>query len=366
MLIHECAHVARRDHLVGLLQRLTAVLFWPHPLVHVLNRRLAQAREELCDNFVLRGGLATGYAKTLLTLSVTMTTKRRPLLSYGILQPRWKLEDRVRGLLDKRRKLDITSPVRLQAVLLAACAMTLLSVAGIQLVDRQVAAKESLSATKPQLKASNDLPADDAMIAQWLQQLRQPDPAKRIDAMQRLRQVGPQAAPATGALVALLADEKLGREARLTLARIGEPAVPALIAALKSDDDGVRWWAAQALEEIGPAAKAAIPALIASFEDPAHPVKNSASALAGMGTLALRQVVAILADPNSGPDARVGAAHTIGSIGPRAKDAVPLLMEALEDDRKPAREGFVSVQQAAISALGSIGPEASIAANEPP
>ena len=174
-------------------------------------------------------------------------------------------------------------------------------------VDRLHAAEEALSVADPQAAASNDLPADEAAIAEWLKQLAKPDSAKRIEAMQRLRQVGPQASPATEALVALLADEKLGREARLTLAHIGEPAVPALIAALKSDDDGVRWWAAQALEEIGPAAKAAIPALIASFEDPAHPVKNAASALAGMGTLAMPQVMAILADPNSSPDARVGA-----------------------------------------------------------
>src|SRR5262245_47474242 len=33
VLIHECAHLRRRDPLVGLLQRLAEVLFWPHPLV---------------------------------------------------------------------------------------------------------------------------------------------------------------------------------------------------------------------------------------------------------------------------------------------------------------------------------------------
>jgi HEAT repeat protein len=359
VLVHECAHVARRDRFVGLLQRLTALLFWPHPLVHVLNRRLAQAREELCDNFVLRGGRAADYAETLLTLSIELTEERWPLLSHGILQPRWKLEDRVRGLLDKRRNLDIASPVRSRAVLSAACAVSLLSVAGIQLVDHPVVANEPISAVERQVQAANNPPADAAVIDQWVQQLALPEAGMRIEAMQRLRLCGPQAAPATRAIVALLTDETIGREARLTLARIGEPAVPDLIGALKSEDEQVRWWAAQALEEIGPAAKAAIPALVASFEDPVRPVQNAASALAGMGTLALRDVTSILADPKSSPDARVGAAQTIASIGPRAKETIPLLTEALKDDRRPARKGSVSVQQAAIRSLGAIGPEAS-------
>jgi galactose mutarotase-like enzyme len=56
VLIHECAHVLRRDTLVGVLPRLAAALYWPHPLVHHMNSQLARAREEVCDNFVLRSG----------------------------------------------------------------------------------------------------------------------------------------------------------------------------------------------------------------------------------------------------------------------------------------------------------------------
>ena len=46
----------------ALLQRIAGVLYWPHPLVHWLNVRLARLREEVCDNFVLRSGDPCEYA----------------------------------------------------------------------------------------------------------------------------------------------------------------------------------------------------------------------------------------------------------------------------------------------------------------
>ncbi len=46
ILVHECAHAVCRHHVVGLLQRLAGILFWPHPLVHLLNRELARREKK--------------------------------------------------------------------------------------------------------------------------------------------------------------------------------------------------------------------------------------------------------------------------------------------------------------------------------
>lgn len=38
VLVHECAHVGRRDQWVGLAQRLLSIVYWPHVLLHYANR----------------------------------------------------------------------------------------------------------------------------------------------------------------------------------------------------------------------------------------------------------------------------------------------------------------------------------------
>ncbi len=105
ILIHECAHIARRDPLIGLLQRLAELVYWPHPLVHVLNRRLSRAREEACDDVVLSRADPIDYARTLLTLAQRFETARRTHGAPALLSSGWKLEDRVAGILNPRRKL---------------------------------------------------------------------------------------------------------------------------------------------------------------------------------------------------------------------------------------------------------------------
>jgi beta-lactamase regulating signal transducer with metallopeptidase domain len=124
VLVHECAHVVRRDPWVGLLQRLAAVVFWPHPLIHYLNSQLERAREEVCDNHVLRCGDRFSYARTLLAL----TEKCRPLdvarPGLGLLGDRWTLADRVAGLLDPRRIPMTGTTIRMKIAVALAIGVT--------------------------------------------------------------------------------------------------------------------------------------------------------------------------------------------------------------------------------------------------
>jgi beta-lactamase regulating signal transducer with metallopeptidase domain len=146
VLVHECAHVLKRDHLVGLMQRLAELMFWPHPLVHLLNRELARAREELCDNYVLRSGDAPGYAKTLLAMAQPNTLFRRAPATLGLMEPRWRLEDRVVGLLDARRTL-VTRMNKATLILVGAgFLLTTLVLGGTRLIEAAAAPPEVAAA----------------------------------------------------------------------------------------------------------------------------------------------------------------------------------------------------------------------------
>ncbi len=103
ILVHEVAHIVRRDQVLVLLQNFVSAIFWPHPLVSKLNRELAKAREEVCDNFVLATLPATAYSRTLLSLAETFRHLQQLPGSVGFFSSNWKLEQRVAGLLDDRR-----------------------------------------------------------------------------------------------------------------------------------------------------------------------------------------------------------------------------------------------------------------------
>lgn len=103
VLVHEVAHVMRRDQVVVLLQNIVAAFYWPHPLVKKLNRELAKAREEVCDNFVLAHTEAPVYSRTLLSLAQLVQHPETMIGSVGFFASRWKLEQRIAGLLDVRR-----------------------------------------------------------------------------------------------------------------------------------------------------------------------------------------------------------------------------------------------------------------------
>ena len=66
-MMHEIAHVARRDNLVSNLQMALCCVFWFHPVVWAIDRKLLAERERACDEAVIgAGGRARVYAAGLL------------------------------------------------------------------------------------------------------------------------------------------------------------------------------------------------------------------------------------------------------------------------------------------------------------
>jgi beta-lactamase regulating signal transducer with metallopeptidase domain len=135
VLIHEGAHIALRHPLGTVLQRCVGLLFWMHPLVHRLNDELAQAREEVCDNFVLQQNAAPRYARTLLFVAESAVAVRQPMTALGLLSPRWQLEERVAGLLDPKRTRATRACRGRMGAAITLLAMTGVGAAGVQMVE---------------------------------------------------------------------------------------------------------------------------------------------------------------------------------------------------------------------------------------
>lgn len=140
VLTHEAAHLVRRDFLVAVMQRLAVLVYWPHPLLHALNRRLARAREEACDNFVLQQHPPAEYARLLLRLKELSPAGIGIAGVLAFLDPRWSLEERVSGMLDAHRE-RATSAKRRALVPVATVLLAVgVFLAGIRVSDHAPAA----------------------------------------------------------------------------------------------------------------------------------------------------------------------------------------------------------------------------------
>jgi beta-lactamase regulating signal transducer with metallopeptidase domain len=100
LLVHELAHVGRRDFLSQTLAHVARLLYWPHPLVWWLVRRLRAEAERACDDIVLSAGTAASdYASMLLDAARDLRRARRPLAMLAVVE-RSRLEERLLALLE--------------------------------------------------------------------------------------------------------------------------------------------------------------------------------------------------------------------------------------------------------------------------
>ncbi|MCC7186478.1 MAG: M56 family metallopeptidase [Acidobacteria bacterium] len=73
VLVHELSHVARRDLVVAFVARLNRAVFWFHPMAWWLERRIAAAAEQACDEAVLQAGQdPQRYASVLVEMAKSL------------------------------------------------------------------------------------------------------------------------------------------------------------------------------------------------------------------------------------------------------------------------------------------------------
>ena len=130
VLAHELAHVHRRDWLVNLLVQCVGVVFFFHPMLSLVRRGLADAREQLCDDWVVQfTGRRADYAQCLVDVLNRQTNRLSVTLALG--HRRAHLVERVKSIFDEQRRLELRmSKKRASAIVgVAAAILPLLSMA---------------------------------------------------------------------------------------------------------------------------------------------------------------------------------------------------------------------------------------------
>ncbi len=133
VLLHELAHVKRRDCLTQLLAQTCLAVYWFHPLVWLLNRRLRVTREKACDDLVLNAGVpSTHYGETLLSFALSRKSRiGAPFIALAMAR-KSSLETRLLAIMDTQ--LNRNSPSRAALTFgLIACAAAAITIASVRM-----------------------------------------------------------------------------------------------------------------------------------------------------------------------------------------------------------------------------------------
>jgi ankyrin repeat protein/beta-lactamase regulating signal transducer with metallopeptidase domain len=123
VLLHELAHIKRRDCLTQVLAQIVCAGYWFNPLVWFAAHRLRAERERACDDFVLAAGTrGSDYAGHLLEIAQASQPGRfSPIATAAVaMARRSQLEGRLMAILDPATRRSSAFYTRLAAAVLVA------------------------------------------------------------------------------------------------------------------------------------------------------------------------------------------------------------------------------------------------------
>ena len=384
VLLHELAHVKRRDCLTNVVAQIACAIYWFNPLVWIAARHIRTERERACDDLVLAAGThGPDYAEELLEIARVMRAGRFPALLAGAtlaMAHRSQLEGRLIAILDPKLPRSGVSRVRTAAAAaLVACMLppiasmqpwTVVQAAGsaahvqIPSVEAQAPAAAqppSRTVTDPSPSPSpqpNPPVASSTVPSSELAQTISDAVAGAVAAntMTTIATVSESAidgavqgalrGAAHGTLPAVVQDvihgalagtaELVGQELKSEVKRAASDPklIAALTAALKDTDKEVREAAMHALVQLRD--PSIYEPLVQALKDASADVRESA--VHGLTQLrdrrAVEPLLTMLKDPN--PGVRESAVHALGQL--RDPKAVDGLIAALKDENPSVRE----------------------------
>jgi HEAT repeat protein/beta-lactamase regulating signal transducer with metallopeptidase domain len=347
VLLHELAHVRRRDLVTNAVVQVACAVYWFHPLVRLAARHVRIEAERACDALVVAAGTRpSDYAGDLLEIARTMRSSATATVALAMAR-RSDFEGRLLAILSPDAGRNVLTATRAALVALSFAAPAVAIGAAVPAApavpNADVRNTNRVEATAPSVASHEADVEPTASVAGVAEHALQDVPTVERQAPAQKRDT------AVPALLSVLKDENAAvRLAAIqSLGNLSDPrAVDALVEAVKTDTDPqVREAAAEALGEID--SPRAVPGLIAALGSEKVGAVRAKIAWA-LGEIDDKRAVAALGAVVRDPDAEVRrqAVSALGELESAA--AVPMLIPALKD-------ADIETRKQAASALGEIG-----------
>jgi HEAT repeat protein len=332
-LLHELAHVRRRDCLSSVVSVAASALWWFHPLQWACRRRLRVDQERACDDVVLLDGVGpTAYASMLVDFARGLSPLEEATTARAAIAMarRSTLRDRIETILGSGRRSLRLEP-RTAGIVAVVAATLLVPLAAVHLWGETAEARRA---------------------AELIGELASPDPATRVAAAWGLGALDAEAAiePLLGRLSD--PDPRVRGVAARSLGRVGGArAFAPLVGLLDDPDPFVRELAILGLEQVPSADRVA--ALVPVLDDPEMGVR--AVVVSALGDVEGEEAARALAEvAKNDPDAHTRG-MAIGSLAKRAERdlTVPALVGLLGD-------ADVDIREKAARGLAEIGEERAV------
>ena len=339
VVLHELAHIKRRDCLTQALAHVVCAVYWFNPIVWLAARRLRAERERACDDFVLAAGeKGADYAAHLLDIARTMRHRRmHALVGLAMARPS-QLEGRLLALLDPAIRRSSTIHTRM--ALLGFVLLITLPVGAVRLQGSAPPAEtaEAAVVVEPEPLVSPIAPFRAEPIST---PKPAPTPIARAESSGQapLEALPNGIAERVSAEVGQALGVELGQQIAAALSAQSSVAadpktIEALIGALGDSDPDVRQMVVVTLGRMRD--PRVVTALLPLLKDSNAEVREQVVfALARTRDSRATAAVSTMIDDAS-PDVREQVVHLLGQS--RNPDAVPTLVRALKDSSADVRE----------------------------
>lgn len=143
VVVHEWAHVQRRDDVANVVQLIARLIVGWHPAVWWFDRRLQAEREAACDEIAARmTGSSKGYAACLLKLASLPLTERQTAHALGVLSSR-TLSARIRRIITHERQGSSTWSRNVASAGIVALAGVCCGIGSLRIVGAAIVSAEA-------------------------------------------------------------------------------------------------------------------------------------------------------------------------------------------------------------------------------